>query len=80
MEPESFANRDWQVTRAEDGNVRDTQVMHALLMDVRAELRGVRESLASIRGMLVFFVVVTVAGLVIGALVVFSQVMSHRTT
>lgn len=66
MEPESFSNRDWQITRDKDGNVPDAQVTHALLTDVRSELRR-------IRGMLVFFVIVTVVGLVIGLLVALSH-------
>jgi len=66
MESESFSNRDWQITRDKDGNVPEAQVTHALLMDVRGELRGVRESLDKVRGMLVFFVTLTIIGLVVG--------------
>jgi hypothetical protein len=73
MESESFSNRDWQITRTKDGNVPDAQVTHALLTDVRGELKGIRELLTSIRRILVFFVVVTVAGLVIGVLAALSH-------
>lgn len=72
-EPESFANSNWQITRTKDGTVPDAQVTHALLMDLRAELRGIRESLASVRKMLVFFVVLAIVGFVIGVLVALSR-------
>jgi hypothetical protein len=64
-----FADVEWRVEPDKDGQIPNEQATHALLMDLRGELTSIRKLLGSIRGMLIFFVIVTVVGLVIGALV-----------
>ena len=59
-------NKDWNVAPGPDGSFPDSQVTHAILIDVRAELRTLRKI-----GM--FFVWVFVISVVVGILVAASR-------
>jgi hypothetical protein len=53
-------NVDWSITAGLDGKMPDTQVTHALLIDIRETARSAQEAVRSIRKMMLFFTVLVV--------------------